>query len=95
MGDPRCLTVTELARACATVAGMSNDRWGLMLMRLAVTADRVSFSGPAGSSGTGDLADGWASVRRGYPRLLWRAWRAGRRPTRGGSRPTVIRLQSI
>ncbi len=95
MGDPRCLTVTELARACATVAGISNDRWGLMLMRLAVTADRVSFSGPAGSSGTGDLADGWASVRRGYPRLLWRAWRAGRRPTRGGSRPTVIRLQSI
>jgi transglutaminase-like putative cysteine protease len=95
MGDPRCLTVTELARGCARVAGTSNVSWEPMLMSLAITADRISFSGPQGPSGEGDLAEGWALVRRGYPSLLWRAWRAGRRPSRGASKPTVVRLQSI
>ncbi len=94
MGDPRCLTVSELAQSCATLAGAGNLKWEQELMKLAVTADRISFSRPEDSRGADGL-EGWASVRSAYPRLLWLAWRAGRGRTSGSPRPTVIRLQSI
>lgn len=95
MGDPRCLTVTELARACATVASRGNLTGEQELMLLAAVADRIAFSDQPPTVGAEALAAGWGRVRSAYPGMLWRAWRRGRRRAGPGAKPTVIRLQSI
>ncbi|MHB1500052.1 MAG: DUF3488 and transglutaminase-like domain-containing protein [Candidatus Dormibacteria bacterium] len=92
MGDPRCRTVTELAVACATVNRGADPEWEGKLMGLARAADQISFARPPA-----ELSPlvGWATVRSQYPKLVWRAWRSGRRRQDPALRPTAIRLQRI
>jgi len=81
-GDPRAWTLPELARGCAELAADPGDL-GLnaALIHLGQEGDRVAF-GPPGPAAPRDLASEWGQVRGGYPRLLWRGWRAGRRRRR-------------
>ncbi|MHB8555750.1 MAG: transglutaminase family protein [Candidatus Dormibacteria bacterium] len=89
--DPRARTVPELARACAELAAHPRDLGlGEALFDLARESDRLAFGSPVGAA-PDDLILGWLRVRGTYPRLLWRAWRAGRHQgvASAGSAPRI------
>ena len=96
-GDPRAMTVPELALSCAKLAALTRDLGlGEAFAGLGAEVDRVAF-GPEGSGPPADLAAQWRLVRGGYPRLLWRGWRAGRhRPAHqpvSAGRITLVRVR--
>ncbi len=77
-GNPHARTVPELAQACAELAAHPRDLGlGAAFLDLARESDRLAFGSPAGAP-PDDLILSWLRVRGTYPRLLWRAWRAGR-----------------
>ena len=95
-GDPHALTVPELALICAQLAARPRDLGlGQAFARLGAEVDRVAF-GPGDSGRPSDLAGEWRLVRDGYPRLLWRGWRTGRRrPAKqplSAERVTLVRI---
>jgi transglutaminase-like putative cysteine protease len=69
-------TVPELAEACAgMVTGPRNRELREALLELAHEADRLAFARPVDPETVTQFAR-WRQVRRGYPLIFWRAWRA-------------------
>jgi transglutaminase-like putative cysteine protease len=81
-GHAPARTLPELAQACAELAPGPREL-GLReaLLELAQEADLIAFGRGAGPHPAGSLSR-WPEVRRSYPLLFWRAWRARARNRR-------------
>ena len=81
-GHAPARTLPELAQACAELAPGPREL-GLReaLLELAQEADRLAFGPESGPDPAGSLSR-WPQVRRSYPLLFWRAWRARARNRR-------------
>jgi hypothetical protein len=81
-GHAPARTLPELAQACAELAPGPREL-GLReaLLELAQEADRLAFGPETGPDPAGSLSR-WPQVRRSYPLLFWRAWRARARNRR-------------